>query len=258
MSFNKLSERALKGFICDDVDCEVRIFDIVGSTNTEAKRSVLAGLEHDALFAAEKQTAGRGRQGKSFYSPEGSGLYFSAVLHPQIELSDATGITAAAAVAVTEKISALTKTEPKIKWVNDIFIDGKKVCGILTEAVTDFQSGKAKAVIVGIGINLTTSDFPEELQGIAGALNTEIDKNKLAAEIFNRLRELSAKLPDKSFMDEYRKHSLVLGNTVYFTRNGTDYTAKAESISDDGSLTVVTESNEKIVLNSGEISIKLN
>lgn len=251
-----LSEAGILANITDK-NTEVRVFKSIDSTNTEAKRAVSNGLEGDAIFAAEEQTAGRGRRGKSFYSPDSGGLYFSCVLHPNVGLADSTALTAAAAVAVCEAIAHTTKKHPQIKWVNDIFTDGCKVCGILTEAVSDFESGAVQAVIIGIGINLTTDHFPDELKGIAASLGTPADRCKIAAMIFDRLQMLCYALPDRSFMDDYRKYSLVLGKTVSFTRNGIDYLATAKEIFDDGGLLVITESGEETVLNSGEISIKL-
>lgn len=256
--YTKLSQKLIKAFLRDNTECAVKVFDTIDSTNSEAKRVIKDGLNIDAIFVAEGQTGGRGRRGKSFFSPNTSGLYFTAVLHPNISLSDATGITAAAAVAVCDIIKNETKKDPKIKWVNDIFIDGKKVCGILTEAVTDFETNKVSAVIVGIGINLTTSDFPSELKNIAGAVGKDIDRNRLSAELFIRLKSLCDTLPEKSFMDSYRGYSMVLGNKIEFSQNGIFYQATAEKIHDDGSLEVQTLSNETFILNSGEISIKLS
>ncbi len=241
----------------EDENIEVRVFKTIDSTNSEAKRAITNGLTADAIFIADEQTSGRGRRGRSFYSPKTSGLYFSCVLHPTVSLAESTLLTAAAAVAVCESIEEITKKHPKIKWVNDIFIDRKKVCGILTEAVSDFESGRVQAVIVGIGINLTTEYFPDEINQIAASVGQNINRNYLSAIVFKKLKAFCDSLPEKGFMEEYRKRSLVLGETVYFTRNGIDYTAKAEEILDDGGLAVTTDDNERIVLQSGEISVKL-
>ncbi len=256
MKIDTSSTMALKSLISDKYNSTVKCFDTINSTNTEAKKTIQEGLVGDGLFVAHNQTEGRGRLGKSFFSPNG-GLYMSIVIHPNISLSDATLITPAAAVAVVEAIQNATKKHPLIKWVNDIFIDGKKVCGILTEAVSDFEKGIAKAIIIGIGINVDKVDFPEELKEIAGSLNCPIDKIQLAADIFNRLKEICDRLPDKSFMDDYRKYSLILGKTITFNRNGKDYTSIAKNILNDGSLEVLTNENQQLILNSGEISIKI-
>lgn len=251
-----LSEGAVRAHL-DDNDIDVRIFRVIDSTNSEAKRAVADGLERNALFVANEQTAGRGRRGRSFYSPKEDGIYFSCVLHPSVSLSDSTAITSAAAIAVCEALEGATKKHPLIKWVNDIFIDGFKVCGILTEAISDFESGRVDAVIVGIGINLTTKIFPEELKNIAASVGIKTDRCALVADIYSRLNELCGALPDKTFMERYREYSLVLGKTVNFNRNGIDYRATAVAIHDNGELEVALDSGERMILNSGEISVKL-
>ncbi|MBO5869194.1 MAG: biotin--[acetyl-CoA-carboxylase] ligase [Clostridia bacterium] len=251
-----LSSAGISAHLEDDID--VYVFKTIDSTNSEAKRAVANGLNVDTIFASDEQTSGRGRRGRSFYSPKTSGLYFSCVLHPNVSLAESTLLTSAAAVAVCEVIEEATKKHPKIKWVNDIFIDNKKVCGILTEAVSDFESGKVQAVIVGIGINVTTEQFPDELNKIASSVGENINRNYLAAKIFTKLKAFCDSLPSIDFMNEYRNRSLVLGQTIYFNRNGIDYTAKAEAILDDGGLSVITDKNERMILQSGEISIKLN
>ena len=250
-----LSSAAISAYI--DGECEIEVFKEIDSTNTQAKRVLANGSRSDMIFAAEKQTEGRGRRGKSFYSPEGKGLYFSVVLNLDIPLIDATLITAASAVAVADSIREATKKDPKIKWVNDIFIDNKKVCGILTEAISDFESGQMQSVIIGIGINLTTEYFPDELIGIAGSIGQSLNRCKMIADIYKKLKTVCNNLNDHRFMDDYRKYSLVIGRNISFTRNGTDYVAFAESITDKGELTVKLENGESLVLNSGEISIKL-
>lgn len=251
-----LSEGAVRAYMSDS-GVDVRVFQIIDSTNSEAKRAIANGLTDNALFVANEQTAGRGRRGRSFYSPKEHGIYFSCVLHPEVSLTDSTAITSAAAVAVCESLKNATKKHPLIKWVNDIFIDNFKVCGILTEAISDFESGKVDAVIVGIGINLTTESFPEELKGIAASVGVKSDRCALVADIYSRLDALCKKLPDKSFMDSYREYSLVLGKTINFNRNGIPYQAKAVAIHDNGELEVICDSGEKMILNSGEISVKL-
>lgn len=253
---NVLSEGALRAYLNDN-EIDVRVFSVIDSTNTEAKRALTSGLCGNALFVADEQTAGRGRRGRSFYSPKTHGIYFSCVLHPEVSLADSTAITSACAVAVCDALKNATKKDPKIKWVNDIFIDNLKVCGILTEAVSDFESGRVESVIVGIGINLTTDVFPDELKGIASCVGEELDRCALVADIYLRLKALCDALPDRAFMDKYRDYSLVLGKTVNFTRNGTDHQAKAVSINDNGELAVICDSGEEMLLNSGEISVKL-
>ncbi len=253
---NKLSEEKILEYLSDS-NTEVYVFDSIDSTNSEAKRRINCGLETDGIFVAEHQTNGRGRIGKSFYSPENSGLYFTAVLHPNTTIENTVGITAASAVVVAEILEKLTKKHPKIKWVNDIFIDNKKVCGILVESISDFTENISRAVIIGIGINLTTVDFPEDIKSIAGNIGVMPDKNLLSAELFMGLKNICKDLEERKFMDTYREKSLVLGKNITFCRNGINYTATALDILNDGSLKVITHENEIIYLNGGEMSIKL-
>lgn len=254
----KLSIADIKAYFNEDESPFIEIFDTIDSTSNEAKRAIEHGLASEAIFVSHHQTAGRGRHGKSFYSPDESGLYFSIVLHPEISLEKSVMLTVAAAVATREVIEAQTKKHPMIKWVNDIFIDNKKVCGILAEAINDYEKGIIKSAVIGIGINITTKDFPDELDGIASSLGEEINRNETVALIFKRLKEICDKLENnKGFIDEYRKYSLAIGKTVSFKRNGVDHKAKAVDVSDNGELLVITEGGEEILLNSGEISIKL-
>ena len=251
-----VSEFGIRAYLNDNENTCVKVFKTIDSTNNEAKRAVADGLTENAVFVADQQTAGRGRRGRDFFSPEKSGLYFTAVLHPDASLSDSVGITAATAVIVVELIREITKKHPLIKWVNDIFIDGRKVCGILTEAISDFDTNRVQAVIIGIGINLTTEDFPKELSSIAGSVGS-INRCYLAAQLFERLKDACENIKERSFMDAYKDYSLVIGKDIYFTRNGVDYTGTALGIMDDGGLIVKTP-NGVMKLDSGEISIKLD
>jgi len=253
-----LSPAGIGAYLPSGAGVSVYTCKTVGSTNDEAKKAVAAGLTGEAIFAADEQTAGRGRRGRSFYSPKGSGLYFTAVLRTGQSLWDAAAITTAAAVAAAKAINAISASEARIKWVNDVFVDGKKVCGILTEAVTDLESGGVNALIVGIGVNLRTSSSPEELSGIAGnaAEGQNVIRCRLAAEIFTRLKNYCDRLPDKSYMDDYRAMSAVIGKTVAFERDGKEYEAAALDILDDGGLVCRTAEGD-ITLRSGEVSVKL-
>lgn len=168
---NRLSVEGLKLYL-DHPDVMVRLYDSVPSTNQAAKLAAVSGdAGHGSLVAALEQTEGRGRRGRSFCSPREAGLYFSVVLHPGESLQESLLITTAAAVAVYKAVLEVCGISLGIKWVNDLFKDGKKVCGILTEAMTDFESGNIESAIVGIGLNLFPGEeIPEELENIAGAL----------------------------------------------------------------------------------------
>ena len=231
----------------------VRVFDEIDSTNTEAKRMVLDGFAGEALLVAHSQTAGRGRMGRSFYSPMQTGAYFSILHTLSTPLCDAVAITSAASVAVMRAIRTLAGIQTDIKWVNDLYYNRKKVCGILTEAVS---AGESTHVIVGIGINLDTADFPEDLQAIAGSLNAQIDTAKLIAEIYRQIAFYLKDSGNRDWLEDYRKHSMVLGRRVSWKDAKALQTGVAEAIDEDGALIIRDENNKLIRLHTGEISIR--
>lgn len=244
-------------------DCEVVVYKCIDSTNMEAKRRALDGAKEGLIVLAEEQTAGRGRRGRSFLSPTGTGIYMSFLFRPTPEQSsDIVLVTTVASVAVCRAIRNVLHEEPAIKWVNDIYLKEKKVCGILTEAVSDFESGRIDTVVVGIGINYREPQggFPEEVKDIAGALCTKDDavpRNCLAAGIINELFTLYENLSDKSYMADYKKWSNVLGKRVRFTsENNWDY-GTAEDIDEDGGLIIRMEDGTEQVLRTGEITLRV-
>ena len=231
----------------------VRVFDEIDSTNTEAKRMVLDGFAGDALLVAHRQTAGRGRMGRSFYSPAQTGAYFSILHTLNTPLCDAVAITSAASVAVMRAIRTLAGIQTDIKWVNDLYYNKKKVCGILTEAVS---AGESANVIVGIGINLDTNDFPEELAAIAGSLNAQIDVAKLIAEIYRQISFCLQDASNREWLEDYRKHSMVLGRKVAWSDAEGPKTGLAKAIDEDGALLIREENGNLVRLHTGEISIR--
>ena len=250
---NKLvSESAIKALLENEID--VIHYPCVDSTNNCCKRLLADGKNGEFLVVADEQSAGRGRQGKSFFSPKQNGIYFTLVLKPYSALQNAVTATTAAAVAVCKAIEELTDKKPKIKWVNDVYLDGKKICGILTEAITNFEENIVESVIVGIGINITPSDAPKEIENI-GFLNTDIDKNQLIAKITNELVKIACD-DYKNFIDYYRSHSLVLGQKIKFIQNGRVMPATAIAIDETGGLEIELENGERQILRSGEISIR--
>lgn len=236
------------------VGIEVKHFVETDSTNNEAKRKALAGYSCPMLFIADSQTAGRGRMGRSFYSPNSTGLYMSYLYKPQGSLADSVTVTAAAAVAVVRAIEELSDLKPLIKWVNDIYIGGKKVCGILTESVTD-KRGVA-SVVIGIGVNITTDKFPDELEETAVSLNSNIDRDQLAVTIVNNLCELIKDLPKRTFLQEYKEKSWVLGKEILFIKDGESQNGIAVDINRDGGLVVQTEDGI-LTLSTGEITLRV-
>ena len=236
----------------------VKTFMEIDSTNAEAKRMIAAGAEHGTVIAADSQTAGRGRFGKSFYSPKGTGLYLSVILKPDsTHISDAQMITVAAAVVTARAIESLTGRHVDIKWVNDLFLEGKKVCGILTEAVSDFESGRVDSIVVGIGINCSTAAFPTEIQGVAGSLGADkLSRNRLAAMVADGLIDSFGNLSDPAIIDDYRSRSIITGKEIVYMEAGRERAAVVESINDRGNLVVRDSAGEVSVISSGEVSIK--
>ena len=209
------------------------------STNNEAKRLMTDGVTEPFLVLSDEQTAGRGRHGHVFYSPRQTGLYMTVALAPQRAIQNALGITAYAAVCVTEAVRILTGRVPLIRWVNDLFLDGRKIGGILTEAVTDCESGTVESLLVGVGLNLRTAEVPPEWRDVIGFLNAGYPvKNRLAAEITNRL--LCFDPADTAYLEAYRARSMTLGRQVTCNVGAEHFTGLAQDINADGSLVVRT------------------
>ena len=233
---------------------EIHYYSSIDSTNTQAKRLFNQGSKRRMLIVSDEQTAGRGRQGKSFFSPKSTGIYMSYVYHPMKDFKSAVSATTAASVAVCRAIENITPLRPEIKWVNDIYLNGKKICGILCEAITDNETKKISCVIIGIGVNIKTADFPQGIEN-ASSLNADIKRADLIAEI---TKELSAVADSDffEFIDYYKEHSMIIGKEIVFTKNGVSQNARAVEIENDGGLRVELENKEIITLRSGEISIR--
>ena len=217
---------------------------------------------HGSFVVAMEQTAGRGRRGREFYSPKGNGIYLSVILEPKGTLEGSLLITTAAATAVYKAVKEVCGVKLGIKWVNDLYKDNRKVCGILTEAVTDFESGNIEFAIVGIGLNLYVEQeqFPKELQEIAGGIYEDeqssrtADRNRLAAQIVNYLLEETREL---KLSEEYVEHNIVPGNEITITDNKSSRSARALAICPDGKLLVQETDGTQSKLAFGEISIKI-
>ena len=245
-------------------ELQLQVYKTISSTNTVLKGLAAEGAGEGLALIAEEQTAGRGRMGRSFYSPPESGLYLSLLLRPEMQAVDAVHLTACAAVAVAEAIEALSGREAQIKWVNDIFVGGRKVCGILTEASVDCESGMMHYVIIGIGVNTHVPDgnFPEELRGIAGAAFGSEPvpelRCRLAAEILDRLSDYAADPASPAVFEGYRRRSLVLGKEINILSPGRDpEPAVAVDLGEDYSLLVRLPDGSTRRLNSGEVSVKV-
>ena len=241
---------------------KIHIYKSLESTNKIAKEMAVIGAEHGTVIISDCQTMGRGRYSRNFFSPSGGGLYMSIVLRPEVlHFESPTSVTAFAAVSVCEAIESISKKAPKIKWVNDIFIDGKKVCGILTEAVTDFESGGLDWVVLGIGINvyIRTEDFPGDLQSIATSIYPDEKmpgvRNKLSAEIINRILGFETLPNETEIFKKYKKRLMILGKEITVIQNQMEYKAIAIDVDSFGHLIVKNENGEIITLSSGEIRI---
>ena len=230
-------------------DVKAEYFAVISSTNDECRRRVEKGSVGKLLIVADSQTAGRGRQGRSFYSPADTGIYFSLLL-PAADGTAAETVTCAAAVAVCRAVEALTPLKPEIKWVNDICVDGKKVCGILSEALC--ASSGERYIIIGIGINISTHAFPPEVEN-AGALDAVVNRNDLVISTVNLLTEL---YDGGDFMDYYRSRSLVTGKRIRIITKDGEIPATAVDIENNGALRVMLDNGEDRLLHSGEISIR--
>ncbi len=237
----------------------VYVYDTLESSNRTAKLLALDGAPHGTLVLTAHQKAGRGRLGRRFESPAGKGVYLSLILRPALSAADAQSATISAAVAVARAVKALCGLELGIKWVNDLYYQGRKVCGILTEAGTDMESGQLEWLVVGIGLNLITSpaDWPEELARTAGSLYpggpAPVSRAVLAGAI---ARELLSLCPAFDCLDEYRARCFVPGHWVTVCTGAETYAAKALSIDDAGRLVVEREGGRQIALQHGEVSIR--
>ena len=213
----------------------------------------LSGAEHGTVIFADCQTAGKGRHGKAFFSPSGHGLYMSFILRRFC--FGAPLITAFAAVSVCEAIETISNKNPQIKWANDIFLNGKKICGILAEAVLDFEN--AQRIILGVGINFNTptTAFPENLRQIAGAIyetdSPPATRSQLAAEIVNRV--LFSDQREEEILANYKKRMFMLGKPISVTGTAEAFEAVAVDIDNIGRLIVKKADGELLSLSAGEI-----
>ncbi len=235
-------------------------YECIDSTNTEARRYAERGGGGNALFVANGQSGGRGRTGKTFYSPEGSGIYLTLLLDITDDApASVVALTSAAAVALAAACHRVCGVDCGIKWVNDIYVGGKKVCGILAESFT--AHGRRFAAI-GVGINLCTDSFPEDISDIAGSLvegRAQGVRRQLVLAVVEELTDIYAALRAGNFcyMDRYRALSLVLGKEIRFWQNGTENDGAVLSIEDSGALKVRLCDGSVVLLSSGEISLRL-
>ena len=239
-------------------------FDTVDSTNTRAKELAAQGAPSGTFLIADHQTGGRGRRGRSFHSPAGSGIYMSVILRPSCAPTEVMHLTCAAAVAMCDAVEAVCGSRPGIKWTNDLVFGKRKIAGILTELGIG-PGGKLDYCIIGIGINCcqNDSDFPEEIRGIAGSLHSvtgkDIDRAKAAAAMADALCRMGRQLltGKAAIMDRYRRDCITLGQRVSVVKaDGAVRHGTALDTDEDGGLLVRFDNGLTETVNSGEVSIR--
>ena len=240
---------------------DIRVERETESTNAAVREYAEQGMQEGFLLVAGEQTKGRGRYGRTFFSPQGTGVYFSLLLRPKGVLAQqGTGLTAMAAVAMCEAVKELSGKSTGIKWVNDIYVNGKKVCGILTEASMGLESGRLDYVILGAGVNVYPPEtgFPESLIDKAGVVFDEMQddmKNRLIALFLENFGAYYLKQSEKSYIEKYKEYSLVTGKQIQVLSEYGKREAYVLGIDDDCRLLVEYENGERATLSCGEISI---
>ena len=256
MPFFSISERyinkALKNY-----EYKVKTRRKVTSTNSLMKLAAQAGEQEFSVLIASEQSAGRGRMGRSFHSPGGSGVYMSILLRPDENINPLL-ITTAAAVCCARVFERMAQQSAYIKWVNDIYMNDRKVCGILTES----SLGENGYAVLGIGINITMpkGGFPEEIRSRAGYLfgkKTPHIREKVIIELLREFMKTYSDIQNREYLTEYQKRSLVVGKEIVILENGREEKALALAVNDDYSLKVQTEKGEILDLNSGDVSIAI-
>ena len=256
-----VSSSLIKKYLQDDAGIfTLEVVPEITSTNTVLKEKA-AECPSWYILAAGSQSAGRGRTGRGFFSPCGTGLYLSILLRPDLPVTDSGRITTAVSVAACLAIEECTDAKPKIKWVNDVFVNDRKTCGILTEASVNFESGELDWVVTGIGFNVYEPEdgFPEEISSTAGAICQERSKDlrsRLAASFIRHFYVLWNDLKSGAFIEEYRRRCFLLGHEIYVLRQDARIPAAAVGIDDNCGLIVRYDDGTSEVLSSGEVSVR--
>lgn len=261
-----LSSQSISKYLNKDNNYfNIKVYKTINSTNSAIKELAINGEKEGTVIIAEEQTEGRGRFGRKFHSPKKAGIYMSILLRPQMHSSRAFLITTATAVAVAEAIENISNKKTKIKWVNDIYCDNKKVCGILTEASFDFESGIIDHAVLGIGINVKPPEggFTEEIKNIATSIfddknSVQADiRSRLIAEVLTRFWSYYKNIEDKSFLEEYKSRSLLINKEINVLSKNSSEKAVAIEIDDECRLKVKMEDGSIRLLSSGEVSIRI-
>ena len=256
-----LKERRIKRKIgALSKDLPIIVYKTIDSTNTQAKLSAENGQYKNAVFIASAQTAGRGRLGRSFISEEGKGLYLSILLGGPFAPDFAVSFTTYMAVIAARCIEKLSGTNPQIKWVNDVYLGGKKLAGILTEGKADESSDALSYAVVGIGINLLKQEFDTEVKSIATTLEDEcgkrVDVNTLAAMIVKEFFENISLAGTTEIAKEYKSRSFLIGERVNVVKPTETYEALVTDITDKCELVLGLPDGSQEVLSTGEVSVR--
>lgn len=241
---------------------QVVYFEETDSTNNQAKRLAEAGAVHGTLVVAEQQSAGKGRRGKSWSSPPGTGIFMSLVLKPELKPECASMLTLVAALSVSRAVEEVTGLKPMIKWPNDLVVNKKKVTGILTEMSA--EPGKIQYIVVGIGINVNMEEFPEEIRKTATSLRLEaghaISREELTAVFLKYFEEDFGSFEKTSdlrlLLEEYNKRLINRDNMVKILDPAGEYKGKALGINERGGLMVERDNHDIEVITSGEVSVR--
>lgn len=287
---DELDEKEIRAFLPKNFSSNITVFDEIDSTNTECKRQCVASLAlrdenkmltslgkklHRSVVVAQSQTNGRGRLGRNFYSPKNSGIYMSIIYAPKNGIIESAKMTVAAAVCTCHVIEKLFECNPKIKWVNDIFCNEKKVCGILTEGVINFESSTIDAAIIGLGINITDGarGFPKNIANKAGSIcgtnSSSVPRARVVANIIFELLSTLDELYDsqgeeslawKKIISEYRARSNLIGCRVQITpvigNEKNNFFAKVLDIDNKARLVVQDDFGVIKKISAGEVTLQ--
>lgn len=243
---------------------ELVCLETVDSTNNEVKRRAVDSVPDGLVVIAGEQTGGRGRRGRAFVSPAGKGLYLSALLRPDCPLEQVSALTAWTAVAVCDAVEGLCGTRPGIKWPNDVILDGRKLCGILTELELEAETAALRYVVVGLGLNVsqTADDFGPEVAPVAVSLAQALGRAPRRAEaagaVIAALDRMVADFPGRwaDWLARYRVDCLTLGKPVRLLRPGGEEEAVAEAVDDGFALVVRYPDGRRETVSSGEVSVR--
>lgn len=259
-----LTEREIRRHFAPDTNCpDLRCLNEIDSTNSYLKREALLGAPHRTAAVAELQTAGRGRMTRSFQSLAGKGVYLSVLLRPQLPPETLLGVTGMAAVAVCSAVERTAGVRPGIKWTNDLVLNGRKLCGILTEMSIEAETGLAQSLVIGAGVNVkqTAEDFGPELSTIATSLAQEgypVSRSALAAAMIEEFSRLSDALggDTASWVDAYRRDCVTLGHPVRLLWTEGQQEAVALDIDDQFGLVVRLPDGTETTVRTGEVSVR--